>query len=477
MATVVQYPARSGRSSELVLLVAAILVGVGGYLSVMASHPEAPATTWYWHCAAIAICGVGAHVALRFLAPYADPVILPITLALNGMGLAMIARLDLYYTEMGTDAALSQVRGNSQLIYMIGGVVILIAVLVLFRDHQTFRKFSWVSLVLGIFLMLATLIPGLGVKSYGSYISVSLFGISIQPNEFAKILLAIFFAGYLEYRRDSLAIAGKKVGFLQLPRWRDFLPIGVVWVAALGLLVIQKDLGSALLIFSVFVGVLYVATDRPSWLVFGAVLLAPIAVVAYSMFTHLQQRVTNWLHAFDPKIMDCNQIGGSCQLVKGLFGMAYGGLTGAGWGRGMPGLTPLANSDFIVASLAEELGLTGMMAFFMFYLILVSRGMRTALGVRDGFGKLLATALTFSIGAQLFIVVGGITRIIPSTGLTAPFVAAGGASLLANWIGIAILLRISDSARRPLPPPLAEKSTQAAAGVITEAPTERVVRA
>lgn len=450
MATVVQYPARSGRNSELFLLVLSILLGIGAYFSVMASHPEAPAT-WYWYCAGIALSGIALHVALRFLAPFADPVIMPVALALNGIGLAMISRLDLEYLRINTEASLTQVTGSKQLLMTLVAVVAAIAMLAGFRDHRTFRKFAWASLVIAILLMMATLIPGLGVKSYGAYISIRIFGLSIQPNEFAKLFLAIFFAGYLEYRRDSLAIAGKKILFLQLPRWRDFLPLGVAWVASLVLLVAQKDLGVALLMFAIFVAVLYVATDRPSWIIFGAILMIPMALLAYALFSHVQERVANWLDAFNPEVID--RVGGSYQLVNGLFGIASGGLMGNGWGRGEAWRTALANSDFIVSALAEEIGLTGILAIFLLYLILVQRGLRAAMGVRDGFGKLLATALSFGIGAQLFIVVGGITRLIPSTGLTTPFIAAGGASLVANWIGVAILLRISDSARRPLPTP------------------------
>lgn len=448
MATVVQYPARPGRNSELVLTFLAILLGVGGYLSVMASQPQAP-QIWYWYCGAIALSGLVLHLVLRFLAPFADPVIMPVALALNGIGLAMISRLDLDYLRINNPENLAQVSGAKQAVMTLVAVAATIAILVFFRDHRSFRKFAWASLVLAILLMMATLIPGLGVKSYGAYISIQILGFSMQPNEFAKLFLAIFFAGYLEYRRDSLAIAGKKILFLQLPRWRDFLPLMIAWLASLVLLVAQKDLGVALLMFTIFVAVLYVATDRPSWIIFGVVLMVPLAVLAYTMFSHVQERVANWLDAFNPEVID--RVGGSYQLVNGLFGISSGGLSGNGWGRGQAWRTALANSDFIVSALTEELGLTGMLAIFLLYLILVQRGLRTAMGVRDGFGKLLATALSFGIGAQLFIVVGGITRLIPSTGLTTPFMAAGGASLVANWIGVAILLRISDSARRPLP--------------------------
>lgn len=457
MATIVQYPARSGRRSELFLLILAILIGVGAYFSIMMSHPEAP-TDWYWYCLAIALSGLALHIAIRFLAPYADPVIMPVALALNGIGLAMISRLDLYYQQRADAtgsaavrrAMLSQVNNERQVVFMVGSIVVVILTLLIFRDHRTLRRFAWPSLIVAVLLMLSTKIPGLGQTVNGADISLRILGFNIQPNEFAKIFLAIFFAGYLEYRRDSLAIAGKKVGFIQLPRWRDLLPIVAVWGSVMLILVLQKDLGVALLLFAIFVAVLYVATDRPSWIIFGVILMVPMAIFAYFTFGHVQDRVTNWLHALDPEVANPDRIGGSWQLVNALFGMAYGGLTGTGWGLGRPGQTPLANSDFIISSIAEEIGLTGMLAVMLLYLILVLRGLRAAMGVRDGFGKLLATALAFGIAAQLFIVAGGVTRLIPSTGLTAPFLAAGGVSAVANWLAIAILLRISDSARRPV---------------------------
>lgn len=474
MATVVQYPARSGRNAELGLSIIAILLGIGAYSSVMMSHPEAPAD-WYYHCGAIAVCGIALHFAIRFFAPFADPVIMPVALALNGIGLAMIARLDLDYLAKGTKAALGQINGNRQVVLSVIAIVIAIATLIAFKDHRHLRKFAWPSLIIAVLLMLSTKIPGLGNEVNGAFISIRLFGITLQPNEFAKIFLAIFFAGYLEYRRDSLAIAGKIIGFIQLPRWRDFLPLGIAWAAVMLLLVLQKDLGVALLLFAIFIAVLYVATDRPSWIVFGSILMVPMAILAYAMFTHVQDRVTNWLHALDPKVASPDTIGGSWQLVNGLFGLAYGGLTGTGWGLGKPSQTPLANSDFIVTSLGEELGLTGMLAVMLLYLVLVMRGMRAAMGVRDGFGKLLATAISFGIGAQLFIVVGGVTRIIPSTGLTTPFLAAGGVSLIANWLGVAILLRISDSARRPAPHSYARRGAGSGGAPLDEARTEKVV--
>jgi cell division protein FtsW (lipid II flippase) len=272
----------------------------------------------------------------------------------------------------------------------------------------------------------------------------------VQPAEFAKIAFAVFFAGYLVTNRDTLTLAGPKVLGLQLPRLRDHGPIAVVWAATIAVLVLQSHLGTSLLLFGLFVAMLYVATERLSWIIIGLVMFAGGVVAATTAFGHVAARFHIWLHALDQDVFD-RAPGGSGQLVRGLFGLASGGLFGTGWGQGRPDLVPFAESDFIIASLGEELGLTGLMAILVMYLVLCQRGLRTAIGVRDGFGKLLAAGLAFVIAFQCFVVVGGITRIIPLTGLTTPFLAYGGSSLLANWIVAALLLRISDDARRPAP--------------------------
>src|SRR5665811_119839 len=266
-----------------------------------------------------------------------------------------------------------------------------------------------------------------------------------------KIALAIFFAGYLVTTRDTLALAGPNVLGLQLPRPRDLGPILLAWLVSLAVLVLQRDLGTSLLFFGLFVGMLYLATERLSWVIIGAGLFIGGAALAARVFTHVGARFDVWLHALDNDFFNANP--GSGQLVRGLFGMASGGLFGTGWGQGRPDLVPYAESDFIVASLGEELGLTGLLAILVLYLVLAQRGLRTAIGVRDGFGKLFAGGMSFVVAFQCFVVVGGVTRIIPLTGLTMPFLAYGGSSLLANWVIAALLLRISDSARRPAPPP------------------------
>lgn len=444
MATVIPYRARPGRHLELLLLVPALLLGVGAYALVgLATQDTVPADiTGY----AVGLVGlsVGLHVVLRWRAPYADPVILPVAVALNGIGLAMIYRLDIAYALRGRETDFAE----RQLAWTALGVILAAVVLVVLRDHRTLRRYTYTAMVVGLLLIVLPLVPGLGTQINGAQIWIRVAGFSFQPAEMGKIVLATFFAGYLVTTRDTLALAGPKVLGLQLPRPRDLGPILLAWAASLAVLVLQRDLGTSLLFFGLFVAMLYLATERLSWVVIGLGLFAGGAVLAANVFAHVDQRFNAWLNALDDDVFTTSP-GGSGQLVRGLFGMANGGLMGTGWGEGRPDLVPFAESDFIIASLGEELGLTGLLAILLAYLVLAQRGLRTAIGVRDGFGKLLAGGLSFVVAFQCFVVVGGVTRLIPLTGLTMPFLAYGGSSLLANWVIVALLLRISDNARRP----------------------------
>jgi cell division protein FtsW (lipid II flippase) len=376
----------------------------------------------------------------------------------------MIYRIDL--AREGREGV--EMFAPKQLAWSAISVVLACLVLIVLRDHRTLRRYTYTAMVVGLALIVLPLIPGIGVTINGARIWVRALGFSLQPAELGKIALAVFFAGYLVTHRDTLALAGPKVLGLQLPRLRDLGPIIVVWAASIAVLVLERDLGTSLLFFGLFVAMLYVATERLSWIIIGLLMFAGGVAAAAASFGHVAARFDVWLNALDPEVFD-KFPGGSGQLVRGLFGMASGGLFGTGWGQGRPDLVPYAESDFIVASLGEELGLTGLMAILVLYLVLTQRGMRTAIGVRDGFGKLLSAGLGFVIAFQCFVVVGGITRIIPLTGLTTPFLAYGGSSLLANWVIVALLLRISDDARRPAPDPSAEILATPAVGVPVEA--------
>lgn len=433
---------RRRRGAELFLLVLSLAVGIGAYAAVgLGAQGRVPADI-YTYGGWLVVLVLAAHVVVRRFAPYADPILLPIVSALNGLGLAEIHRINL--------AQSSAPPSQKQLFWMTFGVLLFIGVLVWLRDHRRLQAFTYTSGFVAIILLLLPLLPGLGASVYGARIWIHLGPLSFQPGEVAKVLLVIAIAGYLVVHRDALALAGRRILFIDLPRGRDLGPILAMWLVSLGILVFQNDLGSSLLFFGLFLVMLYVATQRSGWLAVGAVLFVGGAALAYTFVTHVRERVQVWEDPFK------TASGSGYQLVQALYGMSWGGLTGRGLGQGSPQITPFGYSDFISASVGEELGLTGLMAVLVLYALFVERGLRTALISRDDFGKLVAAGLSVTVAIQVFVVVGGVTGLIPLTGLTTPFLSYGGSSLIANWVIVALLLRISDHARRPPPEWLAE---------------------
>jgi len=443
--SVIQIIPRTRRGVELLLLIIAIGVSVAAYVNIgITVQDKVPASTGYY-AAGIGLLALIAHLALRYRAPYADPVLLPCAVLLNGLGVAMIHRIDLGL------AAVAEANGRTpkpaaapqQITWTAVGVVLFLVVILVIRDHRRLQAFTYTAGLAGLVLLVLPLIPGLGVDLNGARIWIRLAGMSFQPGEFAKICLVVFFAGYLVVKRDVLTLAGHRFLGLDLPRARDLGPILIAWFVSLGVLVFESDLGSSLLFFGLFLFLLYVATERAGWLIIGGLLFIGGAYFAYVAFGHVHKRITDWL---DPFSID----GG--QIAVGLMGQGWGGVLGRGLGQGRPELTLYANSDMIISSFAEELGLTGLIAIILIYTLIIERGLRTALGCRDVFGKLLATGLAMSFALQVFVIVGGVTGLIPLTGLATPFMALGGTSLVANWAIIALLLRISDQARRPQTP-------------------------
>ena len=440
-----RYTQPTRRVAEAWLLALAWIVGAAAYLQVdLAILGKVGDGTWMVLLALAAMLLV-LHLGIRVLATYADPIIVPAVAALNILGLAMIHRLDL------ADLLRAQRNGsappapdvNTQLTWTALGMVLFLVVLAVVRDHRTLQRYTYTAMFAGIVLLLLPLAPGIGAEINGARLWVRLGQYSFQPSEIAKILLTIFFAGYLTVTRDSLALVRTKVMGIELPRGRDLGPLLVAWFVSLGVLIFEKDLGTSLLFFGLFVSLLYIATQRRSWLVLGAVLFIAGAVFAYLAFGHVRLRVDVWLHPFG------DEANTSYQIAQSLYGFASGGMFGSGLGQGFPQLVPYAKSDFIVSAFGEEIGLIGLMALLVLYGIVVERGLRTAVACRDVFGTLLAAGLAISMALQVFVVVGGVTRLIPLTGLTTPFLAQGGSSLVANWIAIALLIRISDAARRP----------------------------
>jgi cell division protein FtsW (lipid II flippase) len=435
------------RNTELLLLGFAAFIVTIAFVLVEANqdHQLSAAILWYG-LAYLAVFSV-AHLAVRRWAPYADPLILPCVALLNGMGLVMIYRIDLALAERAIQNGKNFAAGApKQIVWTVIALALFLAVLIVIKDHRTLTRYSYTTGLIGIIaLALPALLPASLSEVNGAKVWIKLAGFSIQPGEFAKIFLMIFFASFLVSKRDLFMVAGKKVVGIELPRARDLGPILIAAGACIGVLVFEKDLGTSLLFFSVVLVMLYVATERAIWVFLGLGFFVAGCVLAYNLFTHVQQRVANWL---DP-LATYDKLGGGYQIAQGLFGLGTGGVGGTGLGAGRPDMVPEASTDFITAAIGEELGFVGLAAILMVYLLLAMRGMRSALAVRDTFGKLLGGGLAFTMVMQIFVVVGGVTKLIPETGITAPFLSQGGSSLLANYILVALLLRISDAARRP----------------------------
>lgn len=377
------------------------------------------------------------HFVVRAVATDADPLLIPLATVLSGLGVVQIYRIDVAYKSTGWQA--TSVR---QLVWLTIAVLVASAVLLIIRNHMSLFKYTYLTGLGALVLLILPMLPGIGREKHGARVWIEIGEyISFQPGEIAKILLSIFFAGYLIGNREALSMAGKKILGIVFPRGRDLGPLLVFWLASMSVLIFQRDLGTSLLYFGLFLSMLYVATGRTGWLVLGIGLFLFGGIAASQMFDYVNNRFQNWLHPFaDP-------LGTGYQMVQGLFGLANGGIFGTGLGSGFPQDTPLSQSDYILSSLGEELGLIGLFMVLLTYLLLVGRGLRIGFAGQDNFGKLLSVGLAFSLGLQVFIVLGGITRVIPLTGLTAPFMAAGGSSLVSNWIIIALLLRLSNAVR------------------------------
>ncbi len=392
------------------------------------------------YTAGLGLLGLGLHTVLRIVARDADPFLLPIGMTLNGLGIAMIYRLDIAEGFTGWESA-----GIRQIAWSAIAMTIAVGVIALVRNHRVLARYRYVAMAVGIGLLSLPMLPGIGQTINGARLWIQVGPFSFQPGEIGKIALAVFFAGYLVTARESLSIVGRKLLGMQLPRGRDLGPILIIWIAAMGVLVFQRDLGTSLLYFGLFLVMIYVATGRASWVVLGLTLFVAGALFASRTLGYVGGRFDAWLDSFNPQVYDA--AGGSYQLVQGMFGLANGGLIGTGLGQGRPDIVPLAESDYIIASLGEELGLVGLFGILALYLLFVGRGFRIGFNGSDDFGRLLAVGLAFVIALQVFVVIGGVTRVIPLTGLTTPFLAAGGSSLVANWIIVALLLRLSDSVR------------------------------
>jgi cell division protein FtsW (lipid II flippase) len=443
---------RSRRRTELVMLVFGFALVAFAFANVGYSlQGKLPSPVAKYLIAFMVITVLG-HVAVRRLAPWADPLLLPLAALLNGLGIVMTYRL----AQQGKllSAPLSPSATGIQVLYTVIGVGCFIAVLLLVREPRVLQRYTYTLGAIGLALLaLPALLPASISEVYGAKIQIRLGTFTVQPEEFAKLALAISFAGYLVAKRDVLALAGRRVLGIDLPRARDLGPILVIWAASLLLLVFESDIGTSAIFMGLFVAMLYIATSRTSWLLLGFIMFVAGAFAASKLFAHVGERFDIWLHPFTGS----NPSGNAYQLIQGLYGMASGGLLGKGLGGGQPYITPLVQSDLVFTAFGEELGLAGVMAILLIYGLIAQRGLRAAMSVKDPFSKLLAGGLSFMLALQVFVIVGGVTRLIPLTGITTPFLSQGGSSLVASWMLIGLLIRISDTARRPPPRPIQEE--------------------
>jgi peptidoglycan glycosyltransferase len=423
---------RHRRTRELSLGLLAIIITASGYVLLgLSTAPAIPPGLLALFAVLVALFGC-AHLAVRRFAPRADATILPIASLLLGIGFVMLTRLDLHPDpEQGRVAP-------TQAVWIAVGVAAFVATLALVRNARSLSRYKYTFLLLGVGALLLPLVPGLGATINGARLWIRIGSFTIQPGEMAKVLLVVFFAAYLVEKRELLSSGSRRVGRLHLPDPKHLGPLLVPWALSILIMVQQKDLGSSLLFFAVFMAMLYIATQRSAYVIVGGMLFAGAVVVTYQLFAHVQDRVSIWLDPWQ----DVHDRG--FQITQSLFAFGSGGFTGKGIGRGIPFQIPVHNTDFIFAAIGEELGLIGTVAVVAAFMLLVGSAFRIAIQASRPFTQLFAAGLATSLGVQTFVIIGGITRVIPLTGVTLPFVSYGGSSLVASFVLLALLLRISD---------------------------------
>lgn len=417
---------RPRQGAALALTILAIVLSIGAYALVgLGKRGDVPANLALYG-SIFAVGYLALHVILRRVAPTADPVLFPVAAMLAGIGFAMIFRLS------GDLAA-------EQITWLCVGLLAFGATVLLVRDDRQLDAFTFTIGLAGIVLLLLPILPGIGREVNGARLWVELGPLRFQPAELGKVLLVIFLASYLTAKKELLQLATIRLGPIRLPQPKHLGPLVLAWGVSLVVLFVERDMGASLLFFAIFVVMLWVATARPAYLLIGLVLFAVGAWFGYRTFDHVQTRVEVWTKALVPEYVQ----GPGYQLAQGQFAMATGGIGGVGLGQGQPQLVPFASTDFIFTAIGEELGLLGTTAVLLLFLVLVGRGFRIATSRSDDFGKLLAAGLATIVGLQVFIIVGGVTRVIPLTGITTPFVSYGGSSLVSNFILLALLVRTS----------------------------------
>jgi cell division protein FtsW (lipid II flippase) len=433
------------RNRELLGLLPASLLITAGFAAVFIQRSNQLSTVSLVYGAVfLGLCLAG-HIFIRVTLPNADPYIFPLVAVLACFGLVMVYRI------YGATFARQQAQ------WFVLGLALFAGTVIIFRDYRKLENYRYLIVIASLGLMVLPIVPGLKDPVNGAYLEIHLPGITFQPTEFAKIGLVIFLASYLRDHRQALA-SGRKILGYRVPPIKHLGPLLLLWGAAMVVLLVLHDIGSSLMFYGGLLAILYVATDRISFVLVGLVAFCAGAWYLGTHIPHIDSRVQDWIHTYNPKIYGQN--GGSFQIANGTFAMAAGGLFGQGFGQTLltvPGSNPVLPqipapaTDMIYAVITGELGLFGAAALLITYMILVARGFKAAILARDSFSKLLATGLSAILAIQVFVIVGGVVRVIPFTGVTLPFVSYGGSSILANFVLIALLLLVSDRARRPEP--------------------------
>ncbi len=450
----------SPRNRELLGLVPAALLVTAGFTAIfIQTEGRSPGATTNltlnrassasltYGAIFLALC-LAAHLVIRFALPNADPYLFPLVAVLASVGIVMVYRIE-------------PTLARQQAQWMVLGLVLFSATILALRRRGVgvLERYRYTIALVGIGVTVLPRLPGIGQEVNGAYLAVHIGGVSFQPAELAKVAIVIFLASYLHDNRQILVTAGRRVLGVTIPPMKQFGPMLIVWGAAMATLLLTRELGTSLMFYGAFLALLYVATGRLSFPLIGLVLFALGAWYVTGHVSHVHARVLAWEHPFQESLYEKRE-GGSYQLAQSLFAQADGGLLGAGFDRSLlrlgphgASILPVPESDMIFAVIVNELGLAGAAALLGVYLMLIARGLKTAVLARDSFSKLLATGLSFVIALQVFVIVGGVTRVIPLTGVTLPFVAYGGSSVVMNFVLVALLLVISDRARRPYAPP------------------------
>lgn len=416
------------RNTELSLLILALIVGAGAMTLVALARSVDRIALALPLAGVVAVAYIVTHILVRRIAKQGDPLVLPLVAILNAVGLAAVYRLDPQPDGFGP----------AQVTWTVVGLVFFLGTLFVLRDYRILARYKYILGFAGVILLLLPISP-LGATINGARLWLRIGGYSFQPGELAKVCLVVFFAAYLADRKELLSIATRRLGPMHIPDLKHFGPLLVMWGVSLAVMFYEKDLGSSLLFFSIFLVMLYIATARLAYMAFGMALFAAGAFIGYQLFSHVQDRVTTWFNVFDPKVVQDEGF----QLAQSLFAFATGGLFGTGLGEGRPDVIPEAHTDFVFSVIGEELGLLGTSAVLVCFMLLVARGLRIALNSRNDFGQLLASGLIAIFAIQTVIILAGVTRLLPLTGITLPFVSFGGSSILSNFILMALVLRVS----------------------------------